>query len=55
MTKKTNLLHDGEEVWAIVDEDDKIIQRFRNKCGATTSLTYYQKSHIFKLKVVWVG
>jgi len=56
MTKKTknNLLHDGKENWAIVDENGKIIQKFRTKTSAVQSLPYYQKAHIFELKVVWV-
>ena len=55
MTKtKNNLLHKGDECWAIIDKDGKIIKKFRSKGGAVTSLPYYQKAHIFELKVEFV-
>jgi len=56
MTKKpkNNLLHSGNENWAIIDKDGKVIQKFRTKGSARNSLPYYQKTHIFELKVVWV-
>jgi len=52
---KNYLLHNGKEYWAIVDEDGKVIQKFRTKGCAVQSLPYYQESHIFKLKVIFIG
>ena len=52
--KKTLLKYDGEENWAIVDGNGKIIKRFRNKATAQYYIQNIRLNKYDKYTVVFV-
>ena len=45
----------GKSRWAIIDEDNKIVEKYRLRLAAGQNLAKLQKDHFQRLKIVALG